>query len=196
MMADGPSAGGPASRTRSAEAPARRAGAGTSAAPPVSRDEYAAFISSIEIVAIWLVEARIANYLGPRAPDKATARVVMDATLDEAAGGFRCHHSYNLNIEAEDSPAAEISVTFGVQYRSAGPPNSRIFDIFKIQNLPVNTWPYLREFVANAMGRMNWQTLTLPALKRGAPRPPEPAATTTAATEAPRPRRRRATHST
>ena len=50
----------------------------------------------------------------------------------------------------------------------AEPMTEGIFAVFQDVNLPVNTWPYLREFLAATTGRMNWITFTLPALKRGA----------------------------
>ena len=38
------------------------------------------------------------------------------------------------------------------------------FEIYKEINLPVNIWPYFREFVANTTYRMNMPSVTLPFL--------------------------------
>jgi len=36
------------------------------------------------------------------------------------------------------------------------------------RNLPLNTWPYLREFLQNALTRAGWPVYTLPAFKPAA----------------------------
>lgn len=47
-----------------------------------------------------------------------------------------------------------------------------IFSIFREVNLPVNTWPYLREFLASTFGRFGWEPIIIPAYKVGAKAPP------------------------
>ncbi len=134
----------------------------------VPPDEYAAFIGQIALSEVWLQTAEVTNYHGPHMPEKAAVRVTgQDARRETRAGGFNAFHSYRVRIEEAGEPRAEINVTFGLQFDSQLPLTDQIFSVFEEINLPVNTWPYLREFVANTLGRMNWQPFSLPALKRG-----------------------------
>ncbi|MHB8576340.1 MAG: hypothetical protein ACYDCQ_13525 [Dehalococcoidia bacterium] len=70
-------------------------------------------------------------------------------------------------MESVERPLAEINAVFALDFTSPLPMTNTIFPIFSENNLPVNTWPYLREFVSTTLGRMNWTPFTLPALKRG-----------------------------
>jgi len=65
----------------------------------------------------------------------------------------------------DQSLLAEIDVTFGLRFTSKEPMSDEIFAIFRDTNVPVNIWPYLREYLASTAGRMNWTVLTLPVLK-------------------------------
>lgn len=133
----------------------------------VSAAEYAAFISQIELLAVWLKMARVVNHHGPKPPLQALFTVADDATWEPSPDGFRVYHHYNVRVVSDEAPLAEMEVTFGLDFQSAEPPSDRLFAVFREVNLPVNTWPYLREFVGTMTARMNWLTTTLPTLKRG-----------------------------
>ncbi|MGV2384308.1 MAG UNVERIFIED_CONTAM: hypothetical protein LOD86_03430 [Thermobifida fusca] len=138
-----------------------------SAVPAISPDEYSAFIQQIELQDIWLREARVTNNLGPQTPEQSTLKFEVDATWEPLPGGFRALHRYRVLFETTDELLAEIDVTFGVDFTSDIPMTDEIFAIFQDVNLPVNTWPYLREFVATVMSRMGWAIFTIPAFKTG-----------------------------
>lgn len=142
-------------------APRRRAEEGP------SPGEYASFIAQIELEAIWLHAARVSNLHGPKPPNLALVGLEERARWEQRADGFRAFQSYEARIEADNALLAEIDVTFGLDFKSAEPMTEGIFAVFQEVNLPVNTWSYLREFLATTTGRMNWITFTLPALKRG-----------------------------
>ncbi len=154
----------------------------------VTPERYAAFIRQIELAAVWLSGAGIQNHHGPVTPERAVASIDTEAQWQPREGGFQAFHHYRLRLEAAETLLAEIDVTFGLDYRSGIPMSDDLFEVFEEVNLPVNTWPYVREFVATACGRMNWQPFTLPALKRGTG-PDRPKAR---AAPLPRPPRRRA----
>ncbi|HTE87079.1 MAG TPA: hypothetical protein VK821_20400 [Dehalococcoidia bacterium] len=145
--------------------PARRSRQRRSRA--LSPDEYGSFIGQIELEEIWLGHAEVENAKEPGSPLK-TAEVAVgsgaDWTPDER--GFRARHRYTLDISDGDEDWGSIRLEFNLRFRSQAPMTDDIFDTFKDVNLPVNTWPYLREFVASMTGRMGWAQLTLPALKR------------------------------
>lgn len=133
---------------------------------------YAAFIGQIELRSIWLADARVVNAAGPETPASGTLSVEEKARWEPVATGFRAFHGYHVRLGEGDETAARIEAEFGVEFLSAEPMTDALFAVFSRVNLPVNTWPYLREFVATTMGRFGWAPFTLPALKRGTPRKP------------------------
>ncbi len=148
-----------------AEPSRRRTAASRGIASP---EEYSAFIQQVELETIWLVDARITNQAGPLGPDRAKVGVDRSPHWEPRDGGFRAFDRYEVVLGGETERSARIEVTFGLDYRSAQPMTNALFGPFGEINLPLNTWPYAREFVSTTMGRMNWLPLTLPALKRHA----------------------------
>lgn len=133
-----------------------------------SPKEYAEFIGQIELRNIWLVEATARNHFGPHTPSEAVFRFAeTSASWESESSGFRVRHCYELRIESEDETLAEIDVTFGLEFDSSQPMTDGIFEIFKDVNLPVNTWPYFREYIATTTGRMGWAPFTAPTFKSG-----------------------------
>lgn len=135
--------------------------------PRIPREEYAAFINQIELTRIWLQEAQVINHHGPQTPRKATFSFSSDVGWEVHPLGFRAFDRAKVVLKSSDAVYAEFEVTFGLEFASAEPMTDQIFDIFGEINLPVNTWPYLREFISTTLGRMGWAPFTLPALKRG-----------------------------
>jgi hypothetical protein len=135
--------------------------------PTIGPERYAEYIRQIELTALWLHDARIQNHAGPETPERAVFGFETTAEWSAQPDGFRALHHYRVRLDAADAPLAEIDVSFGLHFRSEVSMSEELFELFQEVNLPVNTWPYLREFVATALGRMNWVPFTLPALKRG-----------------------------
>jgi preprotein translocase subunit SecB len=150
------------------------------AAPPgpeesVSPAAYAAFIGQLDLVDIWLQTARVVNHYGPRTPEGAS--LALESRTNYEAGaedieGFEVAQTYVARFERGDVTYAEIEVTFGLLFSSKQPMTETLFKVFSDVNLPVNTWPYFREYIAATLGRMGWTPFTLPALKRGTKPPP------------------------
>ncbi len=134
-------------------------------------DQYAEFIGQVDLEALWVKDARITNRHGSHTPTHATIHIDEGREWEPIESGFIATHRYDIRFDApDDDVPAEVSVTFGVRFMSEQSMTDGIFEVFQDVNLPVNTWPYLREFVANALGRMGWESFTLPALKRRAKR--------------------------
>lgn len=136
-----------------------------------SAEEYAAFIGQIELEQIWLRSARIDNRAGATIPDRATIGIEGTADWAATASGFRATQHYQVRVRAADLTLAEIDLAFSLNFASAAPMTEVIFAAFAEINLPVNAWPYLREFLATTMGRMGWTAVTLPTYKVGTPSP-------------------------
>ena len=58
-----------------------------------------------------------------------------------------------------------ISVTYGLILYSKEKFSKDFFDIYEKTSLPINVWPFVREFVNSITARMNVPPLTLPLLK-------------------------------
>jgi len=77
--------------------------------------------------------------------------------------GFSCE--LFASSGAKKDFALRIICTFKLRYSSKMTLKEDFIEIFKERNVPVNTWPYFREFVQNMTQRMNIPPLTLPLLK-------------------------------
>lgn len=140
--------------------------------PAVTPETYAEFVRQVDLRTIWLQAARVENYHGPETPKQGAFHIDASATWERRSGGFRVLHRSTIRLtgadgDDADEPLADVEVTFGLDFDSTQPMTDALFKIFEEVNLPVNTWPYLREYLATTMGRMSWAPFTLPAVKRG-----------------------------
>jgi hypothetical protein len=100
-------------------------------------------------------------------PRQGVFHVESGARMDDRPGGFRILHSFRIRLADGDQQLADVDVTFGLDFDSEQPMTTEILGVFREVNLPVNTWPYVREYLSATLGRMTWVPFTLPALKRG-----------------------------
>ena len=142
------------------------------ATEPIDPAIYNAFIGQIELSSIWLSSSSIENSGGPGNPGEASIEIAASARWESVEDGFLAFQAYDVKIEVTDSKVANISVTFGLGFKSEQAMSEELFTVFQDVNLPVNTWPYLRSFLADGLGRMGWPPLTLPAFKTGIHSPP------------------------
>ena len=134
----------------------------------VAPEEYAAFIAQIQMRSIWMVRAKVDNHVGPDIPEHARIRIVDRPTWEVVDGGFRATSHYQIQVASDtDAIFATLEFSLAVDFSSDLPMTDAISLPFGEYNLPLNTWPYLREFIASSFGRMNWLSFTIPALKRG-----------------------------
>lgn len=128
-------------------------------------NEYVAFIQQIELESIWLRSSRITNSSGGQAPSGAEVRISDSATWKESPSGFQAFHKYVAEFMNDKKKLARIDVEFVADYASDEPMDDTIFALFEENNLPLNTWPYFREYIASAVYRMQWIPFTLPTRK-------------------------------
>lgn len=136
-----------------------------------SPEEYSSFISQMELEAIWLRSAQVENRHGPETPENAIVQLESETQWEISSNGFYAFHSYNVAIQADNERVAEVRATFGLAFRSQQAMTDALFAIFKEVNLMLNTWPYLRAFLADAIGKMGWSMFTLPTYKVGTASP-------------------------
>ena len=138
---------------------------------PIDPAIYNAFIGQIELSSIWLSSSSIENPGGPGSLGEVSIDIASSARWESVEDGFVAFHAYEVTFKESDSKVAGISITFGLEFKSEQAMTEELFTVFQEVNLPVNTWPYLRSFLADALGRMGWPLLTLPAFKTGTESP-------------------------
>jgi hypothetical protein len=133
----------------------------------ISALDYNAFIAGLELVQIRLAAAHIDAPNPPERRPVAPVLNVDDATYRNGDDHFvvRQTLAFTGTYEGEDEPALRVRVTFEVRYTADERMTDPLFSEFRSRNLPVNTWPYLREYLQSTLGRTGWPVLTLPAYK-------------------------------
>lgn len=131
---------------------------------------YAAFVQQIELANIWLRSARATNSTGGITFSRAEVSIEDSSTWKDIEEGFQVFHKYTAIFTDGKKRLGRIDAEFVVDYLSDEPMDDEVFEIFRSNNLPLNTWPYFREYVSNTTGRMQWLPFTLPTKKfLGAP---------------------------
>ncbi|MCK4226107.1 protein-export chaperone SecB [candidate division WOR-3 bacterium] len=132
----------------------------------VSQDIYEKFIKGLSLRKIKIVysEAKVDESFSP--PAKVEIEEKKGYKLSEE-GEFIVTHAYKLKGIKKDKKKVgfQISVTYKLTYKSKTHITDEIFDLFSKTSLPLQTWPYFRQFVHEMSGRMGLPALTLDLLK-------------------------------
>lgn len=131
----------------------------------VAFNDYVGFIQQIELVGVWLRSSRVTNSTGGITFSRAEVSIEDSATWKDIEEGFQVFHKYKAVFTDGKKKLGRIEAEFVTDYMSDEPMNDECFDLFKSNNLPLNTWPYFREYVSNTTGRMQWLPFTLPTRK-------------------------------
>jgi len=138
---------------------------------PEFRARYDAFIASLSIE-----EVRFSN-VEIDAPHRYSQTYSgLEADISTASGFTNGEASFaawtTVVFEGrrpqEEQPKVRVRVTVEVTYHAVELMTDDIFEVFSQRNLPLNTWPYLREYVQSALARAGWPVYTLPAFKPAA----------------------------
>jgi len=129
--------------------------------------EYNAFINQTEITSIRVISAKIDNLAYGESSVVATVKYRETVSYKNKENEFNAFHRYNVTITDKEKNEAKVklSVTFCVVYSSKIPMSDDIFDVFKERNLPLNTWPYFREFTHTSLARLGWPDVIAPLYK-------------------------------
>jgi len=139
--------------------------------PKVSPKEYREFIKGVQLLGI-IVKAsqarRIADTIDlSRSADLNTTERAEFKMTDGNTCVVQHHYDLSMAYTGEKDRLLEIECTFELGLRVASPMTKDYFDVFAKVNLPLNTWPYLREFVHSSISRMGLPPVVLPLVKRG-----------------------------
>jgi hypothetical protein len=138
--------------------------------PEFDFEGYRRFIGQIHLRDIWLMSSRSENKRGPGNPEQAKVAIADEPSWMPTEDGFRAVVRYRLRFKEGAKTLASLEACFAADFASDEPMTDELFAMFAAVNLPLNTWPYLREFTAATLGRMGWLPFTLPAVKINAER--------------------------
>jgi preprotein translocase subunit SecB len=139
--------------------------------PRVSPKEYREFIKGVELLSIIVKESQ-----ARRLADAIDLSRRVDLNPNERAefrmtDGNTCvvqhHYELSMTYNGEKDRLLAVQCTFELALRVAKPMTKDYFEVFAQVNLPVNTWPYFREFVHSTISRMGLPPVVLPLVKRG-----------------------------
>lgn len=133
----------------------------------MSPEVYNAFIAGVDLVAIRLVRARIEATSTPERRQLVPAFPERGARYENHDGYVLVFHDlvFAGTYEDEAEPAVSIEAEFEVRYSAAERMTDDVFAEFQRRNLPLNTWPYFREFVHAALARTGWPVFVLPVYR-------------------------------
>lgn len=143
----------------------------------VSDADYIRFIQGVELQDIWLHEARVER-LGSAGPSGSVGlEIETRVRWGPGEHGFLAFHGFRVHLTTADEQREEMAsadapdgvatleAEFALLYASEMAATEELFDRFQEVNLPVNSWPYLREFVSTTLARMGLNTIFIPAFK-------------------------------
>lgn len=135
----------------------------------IALEEYARFLQQIELRNVVLTSADVRRLgdtsLGARLEYEAKAT---KRTYEPVREGFQSTLNYLVRMKEVETgvPVGEVRVAITAYYSSDEPMTDEVFEVFGDLNLPLNVYPYVREFVHSATTRMGFPGLILPTVKR------------------------------
>jgi preprotein translocase subunit SecB len=139
------------------------------------REQYNSFVNSISLQNIRLVECAVNSGIERPLPKKTSIGIKFSTSLNGIKNDSDSV-SFDSNAEAEivfrsrdsDHILGTIKVNFILSYESKIQVEEEIIELFVKRNVPINAWPYLREFIQSMIQRMGWSTFILPPLRPNA----------------------------
>ncbi|MCX5762910.1 MAG: hypothetical protein NTW72_15650 [Gemmatimonadetes bacterium] len=130
-------------------------------------EAYNTFIGGVELRSLRLARCEadaMRKYAGELLEPEIEER---SATYECISTGFTVTHELCFNGRHGENGTVLVSIraTFQIEYESTVAISPELFEIFRRHNLPVNVWPFFREFVHTVLGRLAWPVFVLPALK-------------------------------
>ena len=142
----------------------------SSAKRPFTKKKYSDFIAGLTLQSIWLCELSFTNEYGFEKPNEVPVNISVLGRwdIDEAKFVAQSRYEVMMKADSEDSspPAIEIIAIFSASFDSKVQPNEAMLEEFTHSNLPVFTWPYMRQLFADLLARTGWDTFTLPTITR------------------------------
>lgn len=131
-------------------------------------EDYKEILEGITLVNLSLLETNAKIRENLKSFKKMNVKISDDATFGILDEEIVIKHNYSLSCVpvGKKQKVLSITVVFALHLTSEKEFNEDFFEIYKEMSLPLNTWPFFREFVNSTTARMNIPPLTLPLLKR------------------------------
>lgn len=131
------------------------------------REAYNRFIHSLELRDIVLARVEAEARVPSINPAETGIQADFDVRDDECESEPNlCQVLAQLKVELMQVKSGErlgaVDVTLRLTYSSEEPITDAIRERFKAANVPLNAWPYLREYVQQTMTRFGWPPFILP----------------------------------
>lgn len=138
-----------------------------------SPERYQEFVRDVELRGVRLLNCEVTSHGMLHESMQASYDLDVESTFAWIEQGFEavqeCTVSVFVQEDEEAVPVGSINVAYGFVYSCTFEDEEYDRDaylqIFQRVSLPVNAWPFIRQFVHDMTQRMNWPALTLPLLK-------------------------------
>jgi len=131
---------------------------------------YSEILIKLELKEIYLESCSVSHKREELLKQKGLDVAIKDkASYVQKDSKLSVTHKYDLTVKTPEMDrgfALKISISFCLTFHSEEIISKDFFDVFRTINLPLNSWPYFREFVQNMTQRMNMPPITLPFVKR------------------------------
>ncbi len=137
--------------------------------PSITPAQYKEILSGLEIRQVYLASCKVD--LNRKYLDALDTSLKVDVTTKSSYENIddRLDISTFYTLKAFGKKKSESTIVIQATYISCYTTSISItddfFDIYKDLNIPLNIWPYFREFIQNMIVRMNCPPLTLPFFK-------------------------------
>lgn len=142
-------------------------------------EKYQDFVQDVELRNARLVHCNVES-LAPLGQDaQVSYKIETENEFVQHDEGFealqQCSLSFFVEEGSEDTAVGHIDVTYGFAYACTfeddAYPTDAYLRVFEQVSLPINAWPFIRQFVHDTTQRMSWPALMLPLLKSDAEEP-------------------------
>jgi hypothetical protein len=136
-----------------------------------SPEDYQGFLQGLELRHVRLISLKVESFEEEPRPLESAVSIEGDTEFVQLETGFEAQTRYCVSFteRASGEKLGSIEAIYGFRYESKTRPNDEgaaaYFEIFKDVNIPVNSWPFMRELTYNMMARMSWTPFALPLLK-------------------------------
>lgn len=132
--------------------------------------KYHSILNKIELKEIYL-ESCSAEINRENIEQQRNLEVIIKdkASYEQLKNRLKISHKYFLTAKLPETGkdfAIKTTAKFCLMFATQTTIEKDFFDTFQEINLPLNSWPYFREFVQNITQRMNIPPLTLPFVRR------------------------------
>jgi len=136
----------------------------------VTPEEYGAFVAGLQLDSVYMTSSSSVRNREPDVSNGAKLKYGFNSKVlkfIKSDLGFISTVKYDVDMydDSSDEPFCTIKTTWALEYTSDIQINDKIYSIFKDRNVPLNAWPYFREFVHSSTLRMHLPALVLPVYK-------------------------------